>query len=56
MMAPQADKLVPIFGDLFDAEPLPANGFLDIPNLPGWGVNVSEKIELVRPYTHGKWD
>ncbi len=28
----QADKIVPYFGDLFTDEPLPGNGFIDLPN------------------------
>ncbi len=27
----QADKIVPYFGDLFTDEPLPGNGFIDLP-------------------------
>lgn len=28
----QADKVVPYFGGLFSDEPLPANGYIDLPN------------------------
>lgn len=38
MMSPKADVIVPLFGNLFSDEPLPSNGYLDVPEKPGWGV------------------
>ena len=31
-LSPQADRVVPYFGDIFTDEPLPANGFIDLPD------------------------
>jgi len=51
VMSPKADKIVPLFGNLFKDEPLPHNGYLDLPDKPGWGVELNrEKLNLVRPY------
>jgi len=48
-LSPKADKIVPYFGGLFPDEPLPANGFIDLPNKPGFGVTLC-KDTLRRPY------
>jgi len=51
MMAPKADKIVPAFGSLFKDEPLPVDGWMDLPTKPGWGVELNrEGLKLVRPY------
>jgi len=51
IMSPKADEIVPLFGNLFDDEPLPKNGYLDLPDKPGWGVELNrEKLKLKRPY------
>jgi L-rhamnonate dehydratase len=50
VMSPQADRLVPIFGDLFKDEPLPVNGHICLSDAPGWGVELNDKLELARPY------
>jgi L-rhamnonate dehydratase len=34
-MSPQADKIVPLFGNLFTNEPVPQDGYLDLPDRPG---------------------
>lgn len=35
MLAPQADRVVPTFGDLLQGEPLPENGEVRLPDRPG---------------------
>lgn len=50
VMSPQADRLVPVFGELFRNEPLPKDGYIDLPELPGWGVDLNDDLELRRPY------
>jgi L-rhamnonate dehydratase len=50
VMSPKADKLVPLFGELFKNEPLPKDGYVEITDAPGWGVELNDKLELVRPY------
>ncbi len=51
IMSPGADTIVPLFGDLFTDEPVPKDGYLDLPDKPGWGVELNhDKLKLVRPY------
>jgi L-rhamnonate dehydratase len=48
-LSPNADKVVPYFGGLFSDEPLPANGYIDLPDKPGFGVTLV-RDHLHRPY------
>jgi len=50
VMSPKADELVPIFGGLFKSEPLPKDSFIDLPETPGWGVELNDGLKLIRPY------
>ncbi len=51
MMSPAADEIVPIFGNVFVEEPLPQDGYLRLPDKPGWGVELNrDGLELCRPY------
>lgn len=51
IMSPKADKIVPLFANLFKNEPLPNNGYFDIPDSPGWGVELNkDELQLKRPY------
>lgn len=52
MMAPGADRIVPMFGALFRNEPLPVDGRLTVPDDPGFGVELNRDLPLVRPYKH----
>ena len=52
MMSAKADTIVPLFGDLFVHEPVPADGWIDIPDRPGWGVELNRTLKLKRPYEH----
>lgn len=54
MMAPNADKVVPMFNPLLLDEPVPLNGKMHISALdkPGFGVRLNPECELSRPYTH----
>ena len=54
IMSPKADRIVPLFGELFKNEPLPKDGCMDLPGAPGWGVELNDKLELVRPYARQK--
>jgi L-rhamnonate dehydratase len=49
MMAPKADKIVPMFDPLFQNEPVPINGVMDVPDRPGFGVELSPKLTWERP-------
>jgi L-rhamnonate dehydratase len=56
VMSPKADELVPLFGELFTNEPLPNNGYLDLGDAPGWGVELNTSLELIRPYESTRSD
>ena len=48
-LSPNADKISPYFGGLFPDEPLPADGFIDLPDRPGFGVTLN-RDGLHRPF------
>ncbi|WP_233885999.1 L-rhamnonate dehydratase [Paraburkholderia flagellata] len=52
MMAPKADKVVPMFTPLLLDEPVPVKGRLKVPDAPGFGVRLNPDCKLSRPYTH----
>ncbi|KAH9500359.1 hypothetical protein Btru_071591 [Bulinus truncatus] len=52
-MSHKADQIVPYFGGLFPDEPLPKDGFIDLPDLPGFGVTL-KKDGLTRPYERSR--
>jgi L-rhamnonate dehydratase len=52
MMAPEADRVVPMFSPLFADEPVPENGRIRASTLdrPGFGVDLDRSLTLRRPY------
>ena len=48
-LSPKSDRIEPYFGTLFPDEPLPKDGFIDLPDRPGFGVTLNKK-GLRRPY------
>ena len=54
MMAPKADKVVPMFSPQLLGEPVPENGRIKLSALdkPGFGVELNREITLHRPYIH----
>jgi L-rhamnonate dehydratase len=52
MMHPTAEEVVPMFSPMLVGEPVPVNGRLKVPDDPGFGVSLSEDLELTRPHTH----
>ncbi len=50
MMAPGADRVVPMFSPLLLDEPLPVNGRMVVPDRPGFGVRLNPDCRLHRPY------
>ncbi len=52
MMAPQADKVIPMFAPLLLDEPVPLNGRMKVPDAPGFGVRLNPDCKLHRPYPH----
>ena len=51
MMAPQADKIVPMFSPLLVNEPVPENGHIDVPDTPGFGVEFNRSLPIERPFS-----
>ena len=54
MMAPQADRVVPMFSPLLLDEPIPAAGRMRASALdkPGFGVRLNRTLDFQRPYSH----
>jgi L-rhamnonate dehydratase len=52
MMAPDADKVVPMFTPLLLDEPIPVNGRMKVPDRAGFGVRLNPQCALQRPYEH----
>jgi L-rhamnonate dehydratase len=52
IMSPKANRIVPLFGALFKHEPLPKDGYVDLPDTPGWGVELNGNLKRIRPYKH----
>ena len=53
MLAPNADVIQPLFGNLFIDEPLPKNGYIELDeNKYGFGVTLNPNLKLKRPYKH----
>ena len=54
MMAPEADRVMPMFNHLLLDEPVPVNGKMKVSELdkPGFGVRLNPESILHRPYTH----
>jgi len=52
MMHPDATEVVPMFSPLLLDEPVPVNGRMKVPDLPGFGVRLNPDCELARPYEH----
>jgi len=51
IMSPKADKIVPIFGDLFIDEPLPKDGYVTLdPKKPGFGITLNRNLNFKRPF------
>lgn len=52
MMAPQADRVVPMFDPLLLDEPVPIGGRMKVPDTPGFGVRLNPDVRMQRPYEH----
>ncbi|ELT88871.1 hypothetical protein CAPTEDRAFT_113751 [Capitella teleta] len=55
-LSPEADRIVPYFGRLFLDEPLPSDGYIDLPDKPGFGVTLNPDLTLHRPYSRSQED
>ena len=42
-LSAKSDKILPYFGGLFPDEPLPKNGWIDLPDRAGFGVTLCRK-------------
>jgi L-rhamnonate dehydratase len=47
MMHPTADAVVPMFQPLLLGEPVPCQGVVRVPDLPGFGVELNRSLDLV---------
>lgn len=58
VMSPKADSIVSFFGNLFTDEPLPKDGYVELPHdKPGFGVTLNrEGLNMSRPYPRVKAD
>ena len=50
MMAPQADRVVPMFDPLFTDEPVPVDGQVEPGEQPGFGVTLNPALKWQRPF------
>ncbi len=51
--SPGGDEIIPVFGDMFDGEPLPVDGKITLSDRPGWGLELRrDKVALKRPYSN----
>jgi L-rhamnonate dehydratase len=50
MMAPKADRIVPMFSPLFTNEPVPENGYVSVTDAPGFGVDLNPALKWSRPF------
>ena len=48
-LSPGADTIVPYFGGLFPDEPMPKDGWIEVPTKPGFGMTL-KRDNLKRPY------
>ena len=53
---PTSDGIVPYFGGLFEDEPLPKDGWIDLPDRPGFGVTLSAdtRKRMRRPHARSE--
>jgi len=54
MMAPGADKIVPMFAPLFTNETVPVDGHIRVNETPGFGVDLNPALKWVRPFVSGR--
>jgi L-rhamnonate dehydratase len=52
MMAPAADRVVPMFHPQLIGARVPVNGRLKLPDCPGFGLELNRDVGLHRPYIH----
>ena len=52
MMAPEADRVVPMFHPQLIGEPVPVNGRPKLPDTPGFGVELNRDLPMHRPDDH----
>jgi L-rhamnonate dehydratase len=50
MMAPAADRIVPMFAPLFTNETVPVDGHISVSDSPGFGVDLNPALRWIRPF------
>ncbi len=48
IMSPQADSVVPMLDPIFANEPVPLDGAMDVPDRPGFGVDLNPELTWIR--------
>jgi len=50
-ISPGGDQLVPVFGEMFDGDPLPVDGAVTLSDAPGFGLTLNRSaVTLERPF------
>lgn len=55
ILSPNADVIIPYFGGIFKDEPLPQQGFVDLPQRSGFGLTLDRSL-LERPFERSEND
>ncbi len=51
LMSERADRIEANFGAMFKSEPLPEQGYIELPTTPGFGLELNrDEVNLIRPY------
>ena len=48
--SPKGDEITPVFGDMFEGEPLPLDGTISLSDAPGWGLRLRRDGVSLRPF------
>lgn len=52
MMHHDATEVIPMFSPLLTDEPVPVDGHLEVPDRPGFGVELNREVSFDRPFPH----
>jgi L-rhamnonate dehydratase len=48
--SPKGDEITPVFGDMFEGEPLALDGTITLSDAPGWGLHLRRDRVSLRPF------
>ena len=49
--SPKGDEITPVFGNMFDGEPLPLDGTITLSDAPGWGLELRRDAVRLKRFT-----